>query len=336
MSGLGERFEGPWQEIRVTGEIGTLTVDLIYGTVAAVARFDRYPPPEGHDRWDADAVEAVAHDFIVDDPTAEKVSSGRLSRLVATATDERSFERVVETSVRNHFRAMARRTDKGAALRSLRRAANRDDDVVVVGATATTETWSLAGFAHEAPYSGRVAPLIEAAYAVNDVRQARWSPTSKRRPPIAEPDSLRRVIHEILNTAAAPVAPRLMLEVIIARFPLVVSRPSTELDDAIAAPVAVSPEAGLLAAEIWEQLTDNERLVVAVLADKVRNVAAVTGLTKSTADRACRSARLVLKVCLDGLDDKDPVVAALRELSLRTQQRGTNLGGLASITSKEV
>jgi hypothetical protein len=63
-----------------------------------------------------------AHGFLAADGADD-----RLRRLVATATDEDSFERVLEQAVRNHIRMDTCRTDMGAVLRALDHAVGRDD-----------------------------------------------------------------------------------------------------------------------------------------------------------------------------------------------------------------
>ncbi len=320
---------GAWEELRTTEEVGPLTIELVYDTVDAVRRFDRYPPPDGSDRWDETAVQEFAHEFLVGDGATE-----RLTRLVATATDEESFERLLETAVRNEFRMQARRTDTGAALRALTHAVGQDDDIVVAGTTTTTRTWSLSEHRDNATYSGSHEDLVKAAYAVPDVRSARWSHTSRRRAPIAEPDSLRRVIRAVLDRAAAPVPPRLMLDVTLARFPLIAGG-DIELSDEVAPDDNHSPAARLLAAEVWEQLTDNERLVAGILDQPVRDIADATDLSRSTAHRAVTSVREVLAAFLSDLDDQAGVVAALAALSASVRSRGTDRAGSASTSQEE-
>jgi hypothetical protein len=320
---------GAWEELRNTGAAGPLAARLVYETVDAVRRFDRYPPPEGTDRWDETAVQEVSHEFLFGDGAAE-----RLARLVATATDEESFERLLEAAVRNEFRMQARRTNTGAALRALTHAIERDGDIVVAGATTATRTWSLPEHQSKPPYSGPHSDLIDAAYAVPDVRRARWSQTSTRRPPIAESDSLRRVLRAVLDRAEAPVTPRLMLDVILARFPPVAGG-DVELTDELVPEDSGSPGAQLLAAEVWEQLTDNERLVAGILDLPVRDVAAATGLSRSTAHRAVTAAKEVLAAFLSDLDDKAAVVAALAAASASVRERGTGRAGSASTSQEE-
>lgn len=320
---------GAWEELRTTKEVGPLTAELVYDTVDAVRRFDRYPPPEGSDRWDATAVQEVAHNFLVGEGASE-----RLTRLVSTATHEESFERLLETAVRNEFRMQARRTDTGAALRALTHAVGQDADVVVAGTTTTTRTWSLSKHKDNATYSGSHEDLVKAAYAVPDVQGARWSRASRRRAPIAAPESLRRVIRAVLDRAAAPVPPRLMLDVILARFPLVAGG-DIELSDDVAPNENRSPVAQLVAADVWEQLTDNERLVTAVLDLPVRDVADATGLSRGTAHRAVASAREVLAAFLSDLDDQAGVVAALAAMSASVRSRGTDRAGSTSTSQEE-
>lgn len=320
---------GAWEELRRTEEVGPLTVELVYDTVDAVRRFDRYPPPEGTDRWNETAVQEFAHEFLVGDGATE-----RFTRLVATAIDEESFERLLETAVRNEFRMQARRTDTGAALRALTHAVEKDNEIVLAGTTTTTRTWSMLGHKDNPTYSGSHEDLIEAAHSVPNVRRARWSATSNRRAPIAESDSLRRVLRAILECAAAPVAPRLMLEVILARFPLI-SGGDIELSDEVVPDDNHSPAAQLLAAEVWEQLTDNERLVAGILDLPIRDIADATGLFRSTAHRAVISAREVLAAFLTDLDDQAGVVAELAAMSASVRSRGTDRVGSASISQEE-
>lgn len=322
-------MSGAWEELRGTGVLGQATVELVYETVDAVRRFDRFPPPEGTGSWTADAVAEVAHEFLYGEGGLE-----RLAKLIATASDEASFERLLEAAVRNEFRLRARQSDTGAALRALTHAVEQDDEVVVAGSTTTTRTWSLAAHQGQLPYSGPVGPLIEAAYAVPDVRAARWSRDSLRRAPIAEPDSLRRILHAVLSEAAAPVSPRLMLEVVLARFPLIATEQVEFTEETVNSPGSTSSEAALLAAEVWRQLNDNERLVAGVLDLPVREMAAATGLSRSTAGRAALSCREVLSAFLRDVDDQAGVVAALAAASAVACGRGTMRAGSAS-TSKE-
>lgn len=321
-------MSGPWADLREDGTLGSTAVRLVYETVDAVRRFDRYPPPDGVDQWTDSAIQEFAHDFLFGDGGPE-----RLAKLVATATSEDSFERVLEAAVRNEFRMRARRTDRGAVLRSLAHAVDRDGGIIVAGATSTTRTWSLPEHEANPPYAGATDVLVEAAYAVPGVRRARWSSESSRRPPLAESDSLNRVLRAVLDRAAAPVSPRLIADVIVARFPLAVGGETELLDDLV--PLEADTAARLLASEAWDQLTDNERLVVGVLDLPVREIADATGLSRSTAQRASTGARALLSAFLADVGDQAGVVAALADASAALRARGTTCAGSASTSGED-
>lgn len=326
---------GAWSELKLTEKIGEDTAKLLYDIVDAVRRFGHFPPPDGSGRWDEGAVHEVAHEFLVGKDDEDRVrAAARLRRLVATATDEGSFELLLQEAVRNHFRMEARRTNVGAVIRSLEHAVKSDPEIVTVGSRSSTKAWALRRYAEQLPYSGNPDVLIDAAHAMPEVRRARWSATSRRRAPIAEPAYLLRVIRAILKAAKAPVLRRLFVDVIVARFPLAVDPPSVELDESLT-DHAASPEATAVAAVVWEELNDNGRLVVGVLDLDARKIAAVTGLSKSTADRAKRSAKTVLAEHLDDADDQAGVVAALAAASKALQRRGTDAAGSASLRTEE-
>lgn len=307
--------------------MGPLAADLVYRTVDAVRRFDRYPPPEGRRHWDADAVKEAAHDFVAADGFA-----ARLARLVASANDEESFARVMQTAVRNHFRMQARRTDTGAALRAVSHLLDTDDAVIAAPGASST-SWTLPAYAGRPAYAGNSDDLVAAARSVTDVRGAPWSQTSKRRSPIADRDSLRRVVHAVLAAAAAPVERSQILGAVLARFPLVVTRPVLAADDILMAPSQPADDARLQAAEIWHQLSDNERLVLGCLHEPVRSIAEETGLSRSAAHRARVSARAALADLLADVTDQSQVVARLAEASGVLRRRGTELFDSASSDS---
>lgn len=319
---------GAWSELRLTGEIGYRTAALVYETVDAVRRLGHYPPPEGVDRWDAGVVQDVAHEFL-----GGKGAKERLARLVASADDERSFERLVHTAIRNMFRMEARTTNVGAIMRALEHAIDRDDEIVTVGSKSWTKAWSLRAYADQFHYSGDPGVLVDAAHAVPGVQRAAWN-SERRRAPIAEPASLLRVIRAILTAAKAPVLRRLFVDVIVARFPLAWDPPNVEVDE-IFTDASVSPEAAAIAQVIWADLKPNDRLVVAVLDLDVRDIAERTGLSKSTAHRAQVRAKKVLSEHLADLDDQIGVVAALALRSKTLQRRGTFAAGSASHGDEE-
>lgn len=328
IASLDDVVVGAWSELRLTGAIGDRTATLVYETVDAVRRMGHYPPPEGSDWWDAGAVQEVAHEFL-----GGKGARERLARLVGSACDERSFERVLHKAIRNMFRMEARTTNVGAILRSLEHAIDRDDEIVTVGSESWSKAWSLRAYADEHHYSGDPSVLVNAAHAVPAVQRAVWS-SQRRRAPIAQPASLLNVIRAILASAKSPVLRRLFVDVIVARFPLAWEPPNVEIDDSFT-DATFSPEAAAIAQAIWADLEPNDRLVVAVLDLTTREIAETTGLTKSTAHRAQARVKKVLAEILADVDDQTSVVAALALQSKILQRRGMFAAGSASQECEE-
>ena len=315
------------------GGLGPLGVDLLYETVDAVRRLRSFPPPSGYQTWVTDAVYEVAHEFVASDSGRRRIAG-----VLLRATDDESFERLLEAAVRNFMRSELRKTDEGRAMRALRRIVDDDTEVTEVPAGQPgAGAWCLPGHASALPFSGHPSVLIEAAFEVDGVRRVRWRPDSQHRTPIAESESLRRVVRAVLAAAAAPVTQNSMLLVVLERFPLVDAPSIVELDDDVVN-LAVDGDrsaAAVIAGEIWDELNDNERSVVGLLDETVRDIAADTGLSKSTAHRAVASAQEALARLLGGQTDPLPIVAELRRLSTNARQRGTERAGLAFTRDEE-
>lgn len=319
---------GAYEEARGLGGLGPRGGELLYRIVDSVRRFRSFPPPPDHARWTADAIADVAHEFL-----AEETRKNRLAGVLLRASDEHSFELLLETAVRNFMIDGLRRSDSGAAMRSLRRVLELDPAIFEVAAGRSgAGAWSVEEYLDELPYSGDPDRLVRAAFVVDNVRRARWNPESINRAPIAEAESLQRVVHSILQTAVAPVTKALVLDVVLRRFPLVDSRTAVELTDEESnlQTASYSVASSAIAIEIWDELTDAERLVVGLIDGTVREVAEGTGLSKSTAHRAMISARAALQIHLTEESDAIGVIARLRELSAIAEIRGTRRAGLTS------
>lgn len=322
----------PWEEARALGGLGPRGVQLLYETVDAVRRFSGFPPPPGHERWNESAVTAIAHDFVA--------SADRVAALLLRAADDDSFERLLHAAVRNFLRSEYRKTETGRMMRSLRRIIENDDAVVTVPpGEAAAGCWALSGRAADPPFGARTSDLVEAAFAVEGVRMARWRSDSRNRPPIAETDSLRRVVVAVLEAADAPVAPSTVLQVIAERFPLADASVVVAMTDAIEArtpqPGGDIAAAGMLGEDVWNQLNENERLVAGILDEPVRDVATLTGLSRGSAHRAMLGAKSVLADYLADMSEPHPVIGALRAMSDLLRVLGTQRAELASNDGEE-
>jgi DNA-directed RNA polymerase specialized sigma24 family protein len=320
-----------YEEARARGGLGRVGVMLLYETVDAVRRLRSYPPPPGHSVWTAEAVQELAHDFLAD-------KRAHVAGVLLRASDDESFELLLETAVRNFIIDGIRKTSTGGAMRSLRRVVAADPAVIEVPAGSPgAGGWSLPDKVENSIFSGDPARLIDAAFAVVDARRARWRLDAQNRPPIAETDSVQRIVRAVLEAAAAPVPRARVLAVVLERFPLVDAPSVSELDDDTADTALGDGDgsARTIAGEIWDQLTDTERLVVGILDESARDIAAETGLTKSTAHRAMQSARAVVAQLLGDETDQISIIGELRNLSASARSRGTERAGLAFTHGEE-
>lgn len=323
---------GAWSEIwEHDGELGPKFARLLYATVEAVRRFNRFPPPAGERAWTKEAVQDVAHDYLSGD-----TAPARIGRLVATATSDESFERLLHKDVKNWFLMQARATDTGAALEALRHAIEQNPRIVAAGTTPTTRTWALTEHTERMPYSGALHPLVEAAYAVPDVRVAKWNQASTHRQPIAEHDSLQRVIDAVLATAQAPMSPKQLLDVIRARFPATLTgHAETPFEDTDRAAGEPGQDDEIDAEELWKDLSSEQQLVVGIVDDTVRDVMAATGLSRGTAHRAMVAASHTVTTHLREHRNPDGVMRSIKGRSAQARASGTRPEGSASTTPEE-
>jgi hypothetical protein len=183
----------------------------------------------------------------------------------------------------------------------------------------SADRWALAG--------GRCEPSdvspdrLSSATASVEVVVPKWT-SDRRDPPLADRASFIRLMTSVLTVAggsltAVDIAHALTARLDHRRTPL-----SIELDiqEGISEPGAVSDDpatltvAGLHAIDIFNSLSDRERIIITTLEANVRDLAAVIGTGKTQA--AMIRQRLVDKLGtdLDDADDLDATVSALMNL----------------------
>lgn len=293
-----------YHELASTGRLGREGVDMLYKTVAAVARIRRFPPPEGYESWEPDAVLEVAHDFLVDRPGVD-----RMRQLFLLATDDMSLQRLLHQAVRNHLRSRARATEFGALMRRIRSVLEHDERFAVTSGDGIPR-WTLRATGARDPFTGQIESLIEASWRVHGLRLSRWN-SETRRSPHAERDSLARLCEHVLRAAQTTLPVNHLARVVAAR--LNVGQPPmlVDLDERLAKPgdVAGQDSVGTVlvvdeaAHAAWSQLTERERLLVPLLEESVRAAAGRVGLGKSQAAVAMKRIRSVLAdACSDGVE----------------------------------
>ncbi|WP_406463145.1 hypothetical protein OH768_47040 [Streptomyces sp. NBC_01622] len=235
-----------FDELHELGHIGPVCLSLIYKLIREEAR--RLPvlsPPSG---WQEADLENLLGDFLAD--RIEPVTA----KLLALARDDDSVGKLLRTSIRYWLIDCSRKTAVVSVGRALEKVLTDSDalEAVPLG-TAGAGRWRLAGTAAQ-PWSGPVTPLVEAAYAVPNVKIPRWS-SETRRAPVADRASIEAVIIAVLTAASGSMEVAQLVEVFTARFPAVLD------------PVVVS-----LPADAGSEITENaqsspEKIVFARIDD---------------------------------------------------------------------
>lgn len=299
----------PLEELLDAGRIGPEGVLALFRAVAAVARFDGYPPPSGHDRWDSSAVRDAAADFLLGQRATE-----RLLQLALMATDDASFLRLLEAAVRNHFRSEARKTAAGKLYRRLRSILSSAD----VFREVENETFALEGHTVDSRVRGSIDSLIPAAWSVE------ISPSSGQLDVDGNVKvsrlALERMCIAVLAEAAAPLHLDQLLYVVGERLGLGEPPILADVDTPRFASSTKHPEEDALdtlsAEDVFEALSDRERLALIVLEDSVRDAARVVGIGKSSMAETMSRLRVKLDQLLPGDASRGPVLARLVEIAV--------------------
>lgn len=292
----------PREELISTGQLGRAGAELLYKTVGLVAVANRFPPPAGSTRWDETAVAETAHDFV-----KNQRGPKRLLDLLIRSTDEQSFERLLEKAVLNFLRDVARSTDLGKLVVKVKEILR--DNNAFIAVSRNPERWSLT--------DGPVGPSqtspddLAAATAGVKVDVPRW--TSERRDaPLADGPSFVRLITSVLTTAvgsltAADIAHTLTARLDHRRTPLTLA---LDIREHIAEPGPAGGDpanrtvAEQHALEIFDALSDRERIIVTTLDHNVRDLAQLIDMSKTQA--ALIRQRLIDQLRDRLADDDDP------------------------------
>jgi hypothetical protein len=306
-----------WEELRDDGHFGDEASLLLYRCVRTVARFGGYPPPQGSQMWDMDAVQSVAHAVF-----AAGRGPARLVELAIRASSEAEFTRVLEAVVRNHLRDLARDTTKGKLIRRLRHVLDSDDRFATVPDGAEGAGFvTLADGTLSGVFGGRHDDLVAASYGAPGVTLLRWRADTRREPPVADRDSLVSVCETVLRAAGAAMRLPDLAQVVADRFavgaaPLGAGRdtepwhaahepdwePGTPASTGSAGAAMPADRAVIVeeaARSLISQLDLRERLVLGHLAaPTVRDMAEATGIPRSTVAGIATSLRSRLSVAL--------------------------------------
>lgn len=303
------------------GSPGGAFAAALYRCTAAVARARRFPPPDGFDKWTAEAVVETAHDWLSSDRAPRQ-----LSEIALLAVDDDDLLRLLQQRILNYFRDQGRATAKGALVRRLRELLDADPRFAVVprrtpgaGNYALAEDEAaLAG----SVYGGRDSDLVNAAWRTPGVRIIRWRPDARREGPLADAASLAAVCESVLRTAEGSMRLPDLAEIVADRFGLRTMPAVVALEDvdvpATATPAAQAGSPSAIddaARAVVDQLSARERAVLAHLGHPVRAIADRTGLSKSTAATHAQRVTDALRALLADDPDAEAIAARAQQLA---------------------
>jgi hypothetical protein len=292
----------PREELLSTRRLGRAGAELLYKTVWLVAVGNGFPPPEGSASWNETAVTEAAHDFLKDERGAK-----RLLDIAVRSVDERSFERLLEAAVLNFLRDVARGTDLGKLIVRVKEILRDEGDFEAV--SGSPERWTLTG----GPAAPSAAGPDELASATAGVKVVVPKWTSERRgAPLADRPSFVRLMTSVLIAAggsltAVDIAHALTARLDHRRTPLVtpldireqVSEPGQAGGDP-----ATWTVAELHAVDIFNSLSDRERIIVTTLDRNVRDLGRLIDMGRTQA--ALIRQRLIDRLRDELADDDDP------------------------------
>ena len=298
---------GPWHQLRDTGSLGPEGIELLYETVRRVVGFKNLPAPDGLSAWTSDALLEAAHDVF-----AHRKGPERLVALANRSTDEESFRAQLWTLVANDLSSRNRRTERGRLLERLKDVVGGMPDV-----EKNDKRIRLAGLEEVAP-GARFDELVAAASTVTPVVPV-WDPLSKHTPPIADWESLEKMIRATLRASATWITMGDLTAVLAVR--LGVHDAPVHRDDEgweRIAPVSYADpatEVGTVdaAARLLDGLSLKEQMVLPYLDDSTTEIAKATGLGRTTAYKAAELARFKVRQALETESEAAATLGAAAE-----------------------
>jgi hypothetical protein len=274
-----------------SGAIGGDFLALLQRTIRAVATVRNFPAPDGHDRWDADAVASAVGDFLVSTQTPR-----RLTDLATHCRTNDALKRRLQETVRNHFADIGRRTPVGRLVLRINE---------VLAAEPAFERrgryWSLKGFAGDPPIVD-IDALVVATVAVDVVVPTAW--TGDRQGPDADARSIVRLAHAVLTAAGGPLRAADIAQAVARRIGLggaPLSIEATAFDPPAPSSVSADATGGQALSEIrareifLECLNDPERVSIGLPDLPVAKLGKILGVGGSTAALIRKRAVAILR-----------------------------------------
>jgi len=305
---------GAYEEIRANGVGGDLTAELLRKLASQVVRMASFPPPEGHDGWNSEAIDDLLANMLSQPGDGAKF----ILNCYLKAIDEPSLERLFLATIGNYLKDEAKSTPRGKLRRRLTGLMESDPRFVRVPASVSgTPSWALQGGPTRL-WQGDLITLEKAAWAVRGASISSWNtsgPTS-----IATRTALLAIAHAVLTEAAGSVRDEDIARIVQGRFALLKPPLFTSLDaDDFwldpPAPTSDGPaeqiESVRRAEEIWACLSQTERSLLPHLGKPPREIAEVLEIGPKRAAVLEKALREKLKLATVDDHEKEDVVKYL-------------------------
>ena len=275
-----------FEELTAYREIGRETLALIHRLVAQVTRTSSFPPRGGHVAWTDQAVtDHIAKLFL------RKKGGGFIVACFLKADDQPSLERLLLAAIRNDLIDEAKSQPIGKLRRRMQTLLGQDDRFVDASDLHQgQDAWSLPS-SRPIPSHADVEQLLELSVGI-EAAPILSLPRAGRTPKAAR-ESLLLMTYGILEKLDAALRAQTLAHFLGVRFDLVDPQQITGFDGERAASTvedeqALSdPEAELLAAEFFAELSPLERSIVPILedAEAIKSIFGDSGLESADALR---------------------------------------------------
>lgn len=294
-----------------SGEPSDEFVALVARTVPTGRNF---PPPDGYQTWETDAVLATTSAFFASEQTARRLADLRLR-----CTTESGLRRLMQTTVRNFLADVGRRTDVGRLVRRVNEVLSADPKFERDG-----DVWRLVGTTGDRALVD-FDDLVAAASRVDVGAPSEWGKSSRRNSPDIDKASVIRLTAELLERAGGPLRPSVIAQVAARR--LGVGQSPLSLDATAFDPpagVGIDPDItadGVMsddrADEVFNLLNDAERAAIGLADFSASRLGEVLHVSKSTGavirSRAVALIRTELGDADDGQEIANRVLDRARE-----------------------
>jgi hypothetical protein len=291
-------------------------------TIRAVAVSRNFPPPEGHTRWDADAVWSVASEFMGDAQTPR-----RLTDLAVHCATGDALRARLQGTVRNFLADLGRRTPIGKLVVRINDVLRGEAGFVLVAGR-----WARADGREEAGADDPDA--LARALAGQVVVVPAWGHDAHRAAPVADRATIVALCGALLDASGGSLTPRALARAIGRRLGLGQAPLSLDVS-AFDGPAASGGSGGSgpsgpsglsdgtanealrlrRAGEVVARLNDRERLAVAYPEYTVRQLAPVLGVSPSQCHVIRGRAVEIIRIEVIDDDDAEGVALLVMELA---------------------